>query len=99
MVKPAAGSTPLAYSSPEAVQITGTVAKRHAKGGVADQRYAPFRPSIHADLTDAIEVKVIAGIESREDPGQLPAVSGECLAQDRLLRREPMRLRFASAGE
>ena|SRR5215831_13262335 len=26
MVKPAAGSTPLAYSSPEAVQITGTVA-------------------------------------------------------------------------
>src|SRR5215831_20137903 len=26
MVKPAAGSTPLAYSSPEAVQTTGTVA-------------------------------------------------------------------------
>src|SRR5215475_7375106 len=26
-VKPAAGSTPLAYSSPEAVQITGTVAE------------------------------------------------------------------------
>jgi hypothetical protein len=43
--------------------------KRHAKARVTDQRYAPVRPSIHADLTDAIEVEVIASIEGSEDPG------------------------------
>src|SRR6516164_4560946 len=53
----------------------------------------------HADLTDAIEIKVIAGIESPKDSRQLPAVTLEYLAQDRLLRRDSVRLRLASACE
>jgi len=42
MVKPAAGSTPLAYSSPEAVQIPGTVAHhpaQHQRFKPEDERY------------------------------------------------------------
>ena len=58
-----------------------------------------MRPSIHADLTDTIEVEVIAAIERRKDPRYLPGVAGEHLAQDRLLRRDPMRLRLGSAAE
>jgi hypothetical protein len=52
-----------------ALAMTAAYAKRHAKSRVADQRYAPSRPSIHADLTDAIEIEVVAGIEGREDSG------------------------------
>jgi hypothetical protein len=73
--------------------------KRHAKGRVAHECYTPTRPGSHADLTDAIEIKVIAGIESPKDSRQLPAVTLEYLAQDRLLRRDSVRLRLASACE
>ena len=38
MIKPAAGYRPLAYSSPEAVQTTGTVAPDGAVGGIQRAR-------------------------------------------------------------
>ena len=50
-------------------------------------------------MTDTIEVEVIAGIERREDSGELPAVALERFAQDFLLLRDTMRLRVAPAGE
>ena len=51
------------------------------------------------NLADAIKVEVVAGIEGREDPGQLPSVAFECPAQDPFLRSEPVRLRLAPAAE
>src|SRR5215831_211996 len=62
MVKPAAGSTPLAYSSPEAVQTTGTV----AAGG---RCIRTSRPSLCSAI-DPIEGLVDHGLV----PGAVPCL-------------------------
>src|SRR5258707_14643914 len=46
MIKPATGYRPLAYSSPEAVQTTGTVAERH---GFESHHGPPGRSSVRPE--------------------------------------------------
>ena len=52
MVKSAAGSTPLAYSSPEAVQTTGTIAEPHERPVRADR----IRKSVGAENTFPVDL-------------------------------------------
>jgi hypothetical protein len=52
------------------------------------QRNALVHPSIHLDLTDAIDVQVVHGLKRFEDVGALPTRIRKALAPERFLRSE-----------
>jgi putative DNA-invertase from lambdoid prophage Rac len=69
MVKPAAGHRPLAYSSPEAVQTTGTVAAAGVRPDVQDRTIAGYA-MMHGMTVDRTFVE--RGVSRAKPIGQRP---------------------------
>src|ERR1700728_3639273 len=59
--------------------------RRRAIAGIADERDTPGRPAVHADLANGIKVEVRGLPHGREQPGYLPARSGERGGEEFLL--------------
>ena len=67
--------------------------KGDAGGGVADQRHAALRPSIHADLADTVEVEIAGIVHDLENPRAFPADIGKDIRQCRFALLVAGRLR------
>jgi hypothetical protein len=59
--------------------------QRRAKGGVADQSHPSTRPNVHPNLTYAVKIDIIAGIQRGKNPWAFPSDIVELLMEDSLV--------------
>src|SRR5262252_9346881 len=93
MVKSPAGSTPLAYSSPEAVQTTGTVAVRRQLGCTNISCFVrPKGPLLRPDLPPPMTAAAGRGKDRRRRPAKAGAQRpcGGLLLRSHSLKEGPL---------
>src|SRR5580704_4927393 len=59
--------------------------QRRAEGGVADQGHPATRPNVHLNLTYAVKIDIIAGIQRGKNPWAFPSDIVELLMEDILM--------------